>query len=143
MQICDTNILMHTNYTNKNGKLIYPELSYILTGLCFEVHNQLGRYAREKQYGDLLEETLREIKIPYKREFRIGKSGNMVDFFIDNRVVLELKAKPLILKEDYYQAQRYLQISNIKLALLVNFRNRYLKPIRVIRIDTDVKHKFL
>ncbi len=143
MQICDTNILMHTNYTNKNGKLIYPELSYILTGLCFEVHNQLGRYAREKQYGDLLEEKLREIKIPYKREFRIGKSGNMVDFFIDNRVVLELKAKPLILKEDYYQAQRYLQISNIKLALLVNFRNRYLKPIRVIRIDTDVKHKFL
>jgi len=134
---------MHTNYTNKNNKLIYPELSYLITGMCFEVHNKLGRYAREKQYGDLLEEKLKEIKIPYKREFKIGKTGNTIDFLIDNKIILELKAKSFILKEDYYQTQRYLQILNIKLALLANFRNRYLKPIRIIRIDTNTKSKFL
>jgi len=134
---------MHTNYTNKNNKLIYPELSYLITGMCFEVHNKLGRYAREKQYGDLLEEKLKEIKIPYKRESKIGKTGNTIDFLIDNKIILELKAKSFILKEDYYQTQRYLQILNIKLALLANFRNRYLKPIRIIRIDTNTKSKFL
>ena len=140
----DANILMHTNDTNKmDGKLIYPELSYLLTGICFEVHNQLGRYARERQYGDLLEEKLKGIKIPYKREFRVGKSGNTADFLIDNKIILELKVKSLVLKEDYYQAQRYLQALNVKLALLINFRNRYLKPIRVIRIDTSAKNKFL
>lgn len=138
----DANILMNTNYTNKTGKLIYPELSYVITEICFAVHNQLGRYAREKQYGDLLEEKLKEIKIPYKREFRIGKTGNTVDFLIDNKIILELKVKPLILKEDYYQLQRYLQALGIRLGLLVNFRNRYLKPIRVIRIDTDARNKF-
>lgn len=132
----------NTNNTNK-GKLIYPELSYLITGICFEVHNQLGRYSREKQYGDLLEEKLKEVKIPYEREFKIAKTGNTVDFFIDNKIILELKAEPLILKEDYYQTQRYLQASNVKLALLVNFRNRYLKPIRVVKIDTNVKNKFL
>lgn len=134
---------MHANDTNENKKLIYPELSYLITGICFEVHNKLGRYAREKQYGDSLEEKLKEIKIPHKREFKIGKTGNTIDFLIDNKIILELKVEPLISKEDYYQTQRYLQASNIKLALLVNFRNRYLKPIRVIRIETDAKYKFV
>lgn len=139
----DANILMHANDTNKNKKLIYPELSYIIAGICFEVHNQLGRYAREKQYGDLLEEKFKEIKIPYEREYRIGNTGNTVDFLVDNKIILELKVAPLILKEDYYQTQRYLQASDIKLALLVNFRNRYLKPIRIIKIETDAKNKFV
>ena len=57
-------------------------------------------------------------------------------------MVLELKAKKVITKDDYYQIQRYLQMLNIKLGLLVNFRNRYLKPIRVVRIDTDARSKF-
>ena len=134
---------MHANATNKNEKLIFPELSYLICGICFGAHNQLGRYAREKQYGDLLETKLKETKVPHKREFKIEKTGNIVDFLIDDKIILEIKTKPLILKEDYYQAQRYLQASGIKLALLVNFRNRYLKPIRVIKIQTQIKNKFI
>lgn len=134
---------MDTNNTNTNGKLIYPELSYLITGICFSVHNQLGRFAREKQYSDLIEDKLKELKIPYEREFQIKKTGNIVDFWVDSKIILEIKAKRFILKEDYYQLQRYLQMLNKKLGLLVNFRNRYLKPIRIIRIDTDTRHKFL
>jgi len=134
---------VHTNYTNnKNKKLIYPELSYFITDLCFDVHNQLGRYAREKQYCDFLENKLKELKINYQKEYSIKNTGNRIDFLIDNKIILEIKAKRLVLKEDYYQLQRYLQIMNIKLGLIINFRNRYLKPLRIIRIDTDVKHKF-
>jgi GxxExxY protein len=118
-----------------NSKLIYPELSYVITGILFSVHNQLGQYAREKQYCDLIESKLKEIRLPYKREYRIGDSNNVVDFIIDNKIILEIKAKRIITKEDYFQTQRYLQESNIKLALLVNFRSKYIKPARIVRIE--------
>jgi len=41
-------------------KIIYPELSYKIIGILFEAHNELGRYGREKQYGDVIERITRE-----------------------------------------------------------------------------------
>jgi len=131
---------MHTN--NKESKLIYPELSYLITGICFDTHNTLGRFARERQYADYLEKKFRELNVPYRRELRLGDSGNIFDFLIDRRIVLEVKARKTLIKDDYYQAQRYLQQSGLKLGLLVNFSNRYLKPLRIIRIETDAQRKF-
>ena len=132
---------MNTNNTNE--KLIYPELSYLLTGIFFEIHNKIGRYSREKQYGDYFEQKLKEIRIPYKREYNIEKTNNIADFIVDNKIVVELKAKRITEKNDYYQIQRYLQTTKLKLGLLVNFRNRFLKPARIVRIDTVVKNKFV
>lgn len=122
------------------NKLIYPELSYTLVGICFSVHNQLGPYAREKQYGDLLEEKFRETGLNYSREVPIGEAGNVIDFLLEKKIALELKSKRTITKEDYYQVQRYLQESHLRLGLLINFRNRYLRPIRVIRIDAQKRN---
>jgi len=134
---------MHANDTNNTNKLIHPELSYTITGICFNAHNDLGRYARERQYGDEIEKRLKEIKLPHKRELVIRGTGNIIDFLIDEKIVLEIKAKRIITKEDYFQIQRYLQILNIKLGLLINFRDRYLKPIRIVKIDSDSKQKFV
>ena len=140
----DANLRMNTNAANRNTtKLIYPELSYSLVGICFDVHNQLGRFARERQYGNLVAEKLTEANISYGREKEIMKTGNRVDFLIEDKIVLEIKAKPLVLKEDFYQLQRYLQASNKKLGMIVNFRNRYLKPIRIIKIETAAAKKFV
>ena len=128
---------MHANDTN--GKVIYRELSYQITGLLFEVHNALGRYCREKQYGDALEKVFTDTKISFTREHPISlphvenAETNKADFIIDDCIVLELKAKPIISRGDYLQIQRYLQASGFKLGLLVNFRSKYLRPIRIIR----------
>lgn len=123
--------------------LIYPKLSYLITGICFQTHNEIGRFCREKQYCDLLEQKFKKQNIQYYREYKIINTGNIIDFLIENKVILEIKSRPYIKKEDYYQIQRYLQRLNIKLGLLINFRNRYLKPVRIIRIDTDAKNKFI
>ena len=134
---------MDANDSNRKSKLIYPELSYKITGICFEVHNILGRYCREKQYCDLLEKKFNEYNIANIREYIVKGKGNRVDFLIEEKIILEAKAKKFVLKDDYYQIQRYLQSLKKKLGSLVNFRNRYLKLKRIIRIDTDVKKKFI
>ena len=128
--------------TNDTNKIIYRELSYQINGFLFEVHNILGRFAREKQYGDLLETKLKENGLSYEREkmssiIGIGNNRtNLIDFVVENKILLELKVKPIITKEDYGQIQRYLQANTYKLGLLINFRNKYLKPIRIIRKDS-------
>ncbi|MFA6376237.1 MAG: GxxExxY protein [Candidatus Paceibacterota bacterium] len=123
-------------------ELLHPELSYQITGLCFKAHNILGRFAKEKQYCDLLEQLLIKENIKYQREVRIEFrlsnqnndfiGGNIADFIIKDLIVIECKAKRFIVKDDYYQIQRYLEATNLKLGLIVNFRDRYLKPKRII-----------
>jgi len=124
---------------NEKNKLVYPELSYKICGFLFYIHNQLGRFRKEKDYADALEIVFKENKTPYSRETRTDNSLlsqrfglYKLDFLIDNKVILELKAKTLLTKEDYYQLKRYLESKKLKLGLLVNFRDKYLKPKRVI-----------
>ena len=116
--------------------LIYPELSYKITGILFEVHNKLNRYCKEKQYKDAIEEIFKRENVKYEKEKKLPISpfvgGNQVDFLIEGKILLECKAKPFILKEDYYQLLRYLKASGGKLGLLVNFRNKYLRPRRIV-----------
>ena len=120
------------SYGVKKIDLLFEDLTYEIRGILFEVHRELGRFAKEKQYGDLLEKKFVERKIKYKRELIIANSGNIVDFLVEDCLLLEIKAKPFLLKTDYYQMQRYLQSTQIKLGLLVNFRPVYLNPQRVL-----------
>ncbi len=125
-----------TNNTNRAlSKILYKDLSYAVTGVLFSTHNELGPYAREKQYGDVTERIFKEKHIAYEREKKIGDSGNTLDFIVDGKIGLELKAKRILTKEDYYQTQRYLQETRLKLAFLVNFRDKLIKPKRIVRIE--------
>ena len=124
--------------TNKTvgDKVLHPELSYIVNGIIFSVHNELGSYAREKQYGDLIESKLKGLNIPYRREVSIGNSGNILDFVVDNKIVIELKTTRVLVKEHFRQIQNYLQQTQLDLGILINFRYKYVKPIRIIRIHS-------
>ena len=51
--------------TNFKTKPLYKNLSYIICGFCFEAHNKIGRFGREKQYGDLIEKFLEEEGISF------------------------------------------------------------------------------
>jgi len=121
------------------SKLVYPEVSYKINGILFSVHNKLGRYCNEKQYGDAVEEELNRLKIEYEREKTIPKSfdgeivgRNKVDFIVDNKIILELKAVRIISRDEYYQVRRYLQACDKKLGIIVNFRDKFIKPKRIL-----------
>ncbi|MCR4325219.1 MAG: GxxExxY protein [Patescibacteria group bacterium] len=127
-----TNLQMTTN-----KKILYPELSFSIVGACFDVHNELGRFAREKQYADLLEEKIGDRGLKYEREFRLGDSGNIVDFLVEEKILLELKTARLLTRDYYRQIQNYLQQSRIDLGLLINFSDTILRPRRILRISPN------
>lgn len=99
----------------------------------------MGRFCREKQYCDRIEELLKEKGLRYKRELADG-SGNRFDFVIEDKIVLEIKAKSTLNKDDYFQIKRYLELNNIELGLLVNFRYTFLKPKRIINKRYSQNH---
>ncbi|MBU4256898.1 GxxExxY protein [Patescibacteria group bacterium] len=124
---------------NANEKVIYKELSYKITGLLFKIHKALDRYRNEKQYADFFEELLKQEGIKYIREYRFedfqygkGKVRCVCDFIVDDKIILEFKTKNYLSKEDYFQTKRYLVTLNLKLAILVNFRQPSLVPKRIL-----------
>ena len=130
--------IMRTN-ANTANKIIYPALSYKIVGIGYRVQNSLGRFCREFQYARAFEEELKNEGLTYQREKylplqkddkTIGK--NWVDFVIEDKIAVDLKAKTFVDRNDYYQMQRYLKLCNLKLGLIINLQNKYLKPKRVL-----------
>jgi len=97
------------NFSDDNIKksFLYEELSYKI----------IGSYGREKQYSELFKEKFIKINIPYKRELRIGDSGNILDFVIDEKIILEFKTVPYLILEHYDQVKRYLHQTGLKLGI--------------------------
>lgn len=131
--------LQTANIMSDFNKLVYPELSYKINGVLFTVHNELGRFCNEKQYCDAIERYLKILNIKYERE-KILSAGfeneknkrNRADFIIEDKIILEIKAKHIITREEYYQTKRYLTAINKKLAILTNFRRKYIYPKRIL-----------
>src|SRR6185437_1399066 len=102
-------------------KLIYPELSYKIVGILFEVHSTLGNRYQEKYYQRAVAVKLTNNNISFKKEIsvdliidseKIGKY--FLDFLIEEKVILELKAKPSFTMNDYRQIQAYLKATDLK-----------------------------
>lgn len=120
-------------------KVLYKDLSYKVCGILYKVHNELGRYRNEKQYADKFEQLLKDNGINYKREYKLpesfnGEKGgrNICDFIIENKIIIELKAKTFLLRDDYFQIKRYLSTLGLELGIIVNFRQKYITPKRIL-----------
>jgi GxxExxY protein len=118
-----------------NPAFLYEDQTYKLNGTLFAAHNELGRFAKERQYGDNIENRLKQKSIPFIREQRIGDVVDIPDFILWDLIVVELKAKPFLQTEDFDQVQRYLHQTGLKLGILINFRAKYLKPQRILKDD--------
>jgi len=122
-----------------NKDIVYPGLSYRLMGVLFKVHNKLGSSYKEKYYQRAIEEELRRQGIPFEREREIklyyGNKGigkYYLDFVIDGKIALEIKAVPFFKKDYLDQVLTYLYAANLKLGIVANFRTERLTYRRLI-----------
>lgn len=121
------------------NKLIYKDETYQLRGIFYEIQNELGTNFQEKHYCRALESKLEKAGIPFKREvpIKVIYEGKVLgifkaDFIINNRIILEIKTTNRISADNVKQMIRYLEGSNLKLGLIINFRARPLEIKRVV-----------
>ena len=112
------------------GDIIYKDESYTIIGICMEVHRELGIGFNEIVYKDALEIEFKNKEIPYVREkgFQAMYKGNplkdrafYVDFFVYDKIILEIKAKNAIVEEHLQQTLNYTACAKQRLGICVNF----------------------
>jgi GxxExxY protein len=119
--------------------IIYKDECKILYGILFKIQNELGTNFQEKHYQKAFEAYLIQEGIPYEKEvfIEIHYQGRLLgkfflDFIINNKIIVEFKTTDRLTNEHLKQMLRYLQAANLRLGLVVNFRKRPLKPMRVL-----------
>ena len=74
---------------------------------------------------------LNEIALPiFYDEIEIGK--RRVDFLVENKVVVEIKAQSELMDTHLAQALNYLEALNLEIGLLINFGSKSLEVRRLI-----------
>ena len=131
---------MENNKTN----LIYPELSYKIIGVAFDIFNDLGFGHIEIYYQRAFAKKLEKLGISFEREkrFSICYEGDIIgtyilDFLIDNKLVVELKVRPKIGYTHIKQVVSYLRSANLKLAIIIYFTKEGVKYRRIINANSN------
>lgn len=119
--------------------IIYPELSYKLVGLAYDVYNTLGYGLKEKSYQNAFEEGFKRNGISYEREkmiellyenIRVGKY--FLDFLVDGLIIVELKAAPFIKHVPVKQVREYLKLCGKRLAIIFYFTREGVEVFRIL-----------
>lgn len=113
---------------NKVEDFLYEEESFKIRGACFKVFNTLGGGIKENIIERALIKELTNLKIGIKTQERIDifyeneRVGTYIpDIIVNDKIIIELKSKPFILKEDEKQFWGYLKGSKYQLGFLINF----------------------
>lgn len=132
-------MLTNKKQMRTNKRIIYPELSYRLMAVLFKVHNKLGPTYQEKYYQRAIKRGLERQEIPFEQEKQVKltyedeKIGNyFLDFVIDGKIVLEVKAVPFIRKDWTNQLVAYLVSTDLPLGIIANFRTPKLTYKRIV-----------
>jgi GxxExxY protein len=119
----------------------FEALSYAVIGACIDVQRQLGLHCMEVDYQRALELALPKQNLQFEREVEIPiaydgvvVTRRRVDFVVwdqSGELIMETKARSMILPEDVEQCLLYLHQGGYRLCLLVNFGE---KPLGLRRL---------
>lgn len=114
------------------------DLTHQIIGAAMEVHKLLGNGFQEVVYQRALaiEMNMRKINFSREHEMPLTYKGydvgtRRVDFFVEEKIMVEIKA--IINLEDVHlaQAMNYIEAYNLEIGLLINFGSRSLQFKRV------------
>ena len=109
-------------------ELLYEQESYLIRGSCFDIYKKFRNTQRESIYQKSLALELKSKGLTVEREkqlpiYHLGtKVGTYIpDIVVNKKIIIELKTKPFLHKDDIKQFWYYLKNSEFQLGFLVNF----------------------
>ena len=111
------------------------ELSKVIVDTAFKIHVGLGPGLLESVYEEILDYEFekaglyveRQKIVPVIWDKLVMKHGFKADLIIDEKVMIEVKSVKEIEKVHFKQLLTYLKLTGIKLGLLINFNEAYIK----------------
>ncbi len=109
-------------------ELKFKEITEKIIGAAMRVHAALGNGFQEVIYQRALEIELLELGLKFARELSMpvyykGRciGERRVDFFVEEKIMVELKAIIKLENVHLAQAKNYLEAYNMEVGLLINF----------------------
>jgi len=120
---------MRSYNTKREIPLVEKELTGQIIAAAIEVHRALGPGLLESVYHACLAHELSLRQIAYEQEKSLDieykslrvDGGYRMDFIVENKVVVELKAVDILLPVHEAQLLTYLKLTGCKVGLLINF----------------------
>ncbi len=111
------------------------ELSKIIVNTAYQIHIGLGPGLFESVYEEILYYELTKIGLSVTRQQAIPvvwkgitmDQGFRADLIVENKVLIEIKSVAAIVAVHQKQVLTYLKLTNLKLGLLINFNEAYIK----------------
>jgi GxxExxY protein len=106
----------------------YENLTHKVIGLAMKVHSSIGMGFQEVIYQRCLNIEFEKEGVPYVREFEMPVmyegtqvGTRRVDFLIDQKIMVEIKATSELMDVHLTQAKNYLEAYDLDVGLLINF----------------------
>ena len=111
------------------------ELSHLVVGCAMRVHTALGPGLLESAYEACLQYELIKLglrveaqkPLPLVYESVKLECGYRVDLLVEGKLIIEVKAVDALAEIHFAQVLTYLRLSNLRLALLLNFNVVHMK----------------
>ena len=119
---------------NKNIKMQYEEITRKVIGCAMKVHSFLGCGFQEVIYQRAMAIEMEKQRLRFARELEmavfyegVNIGTRRVDFFVEDKIMTELKAVSHLDDTNLNQAINYLEAYNLPVGLLLNFGSKKLE----------------